>query len=150
MSSGCGSYVLRGERGEKLAQVFAPLVLSQDMEATLTRRRFRAMGTEVELLFEADGAAHHLAAAETEFHRIEALLTRFRPDSELSRLNTAGRLAAGPDLLRVVELALAARERTGGRFDINVHDALLAAGYDRSFELLSLDHERPARPAVGV
>jgi thiamine biosynthesis lipoprotein len=118
------------------------------MEATLTRRRFRAMGTDVELLVEADGAAHHLAAAGTEFHRLEALLTRFRPDSELSRLNATGSLAAGPDLLRVVELALVARERTGGRFDITVHDALLAAGYNRSFELLPLDDERPTELAV--
>src|SRR4249920_3885963 len=121
------------------------------MEATLTRHRFRAMGTDIELLVElidgADDAAHSLAAAEAEFHRLEAILTRFRPESELSRLNATGSLAAGPDLLRVVELALAARERTGGRFDINVHDALLAAGYDRSFELLSLDDARPAGPA---
>ena len=117
------------------------------MEATLSRHRFRAMGTDVELLVEADVAARAVAAAEAEFHRLEALLTRFRPESELSRLNAAGSLAAGHDLLRVVELALAARERTGGRFDITVHDALLAAGYDRSFELLPLDAERPARPA---
>jgi thiamine biosynthesis lipoprotein len=116
------------------------------MEATLTRHRFRAMGTDVELLVEAGDAAHSLAAAEAELHRLDALLTRFRPESELSRLNAAGSLAAGPDLLRVVELALAARERTGGRFDINVCDALLAAGYDRSFELLSPDHARPAEP----
>jgi FAD:protein FMN transferase len=117
------------------------------MEATLTRRRFRAMGTDVELLVEAPEASRSLAAAEAEFHRLEALLTRFRPDSELSRLNAAGSLAAGPDLLRVVELALAARDRTGGRFDINVHAALLAAGYDRSFELLSPDDGCPLEPA---
>lgn len=117
------------------------------MEATLTRHRFRAMGTDVELLVEAGEAARSLAGAEAEFHRLEALLTRFRPESELSRLNAAGSLATGPDLLRVVELALAARERTGGRFDITIHDALLAAGYDRSFELVSLDDARPAGPA---
>src|SRR5579863_941677 len=119
------------------------------MEATLARHRFRAMGTDIELLVEAGDAARALAAAEAEFHRLEALLTRFRPESELSRLNAAGSLAAGPDLLRVVELALAARERTGGRFDITVHDALLAAGYDRSFELISPDDESPAGPAPG-
>ncbi len=33
----------------------------------------------------------------------------------------------------MVELALAAWERTGGRFDPCVHDALVAAGYDRTF-----------------
>ena len=108
------------------------------------------MGTDVEMLVEADDAGRALAVAEAEFHRLEALLTRFRSDSELSRLNAAGSLAAGHDLLRVVELALAARERTGGRFDVTVHDALLAAGYDRSFELLSPDDARPAGPVPGA
>ena len=103
----------------------------------MTRHTFRAMGTEIELLAAADaGVDGALAAAEAEFHRLEALLSRFRPDSELSRLNEAGTLEAGPDLRRVVELALAARERSGGRFDPTVHDALVAAGYDRSFELV--------------
>lgn len=104
------------------------------------------MGTEIELLVEADDATSALAAAEEEFHRLGALLTRFREDSELSRLNAEGSLAAGPDLLRVVELALAANERTGGRFDITIHDALVAAGYDRTFELVPADGATPALP----
>jgi thiamine biosynthesis lipoprotein len=102
-------------------------------------RRFRAMGTEVELFVEADGAERALEAAENEFHRLEALLSRFRPDSELSRLNDERTLEPGPDLLEVVELALLARVRTGGRFDPTVHNALVAAGYDRSFELVPAD-----------
>ena len=90
-----------------------------------------------------------LDAAEEEFHRLEALLSRFRDDSELSRLNRDGSLEAGPDLLRVVELALAARDRTGGRFDPTVHDAVVAAGYDRSFEdIVPESHVRCQAPAV--
>jgi thiamine biosynthesis lipoprotein len=109
----------------------------------MERRTFHAMGTEVELLVDADEADDALTAAEAEFHRLEALLSRFLDDSELSRLNAAGSIEPGPDLRRVVELALAAREETGGRFDPTVHDAVVAAGYDRSFELLP-----PERPAV--
>lgn len=124
------------------------------MVTPVLRRRFRAMGTEIELLVEADEASAALDAAAAEFHRLEELLSRFRPESELSRLNARGTFAAGPDLLRVLELALAARERTGGRFDITVHDALVAAGYDRSFELLSGDGAAlltaPVRRAAGV
>lgn len=106
----------------------------------MTRRTFRAMGTEIELLADTDhggAVAGALDAAEAEFHRLEALLSRFRPDSELSRLNEAGTLEVGPDLRRVVELALAAREQSGGRFDPTVHDAMVAAGYDRSFETMA-------------
>jgi thiamine biosynthesis lipoprotein len=105
----------------------------------MERRTFRAMGTDIELLVDAEGANDALDAAEGEFHRLEALLSRFRDDSELSQLNRDGSIDAGPDLLRVVELALAARERTSGRFDPTVHDAVVAAGYDRTFDELSAD-----------
>ena len=108
----------------------------------ILRRSFRAMGTGVELFLAAvPGAAadQALDAAEREFERVEALLSRFRDDSELSALNREGRIEAGDDLLAVVELALDARERTGGRFDPTVHDALVAAGYDRTFEEVAAD-----------
>ena len=108
----------------------------------ILRRGFRAMGTEVELFLAAErgpAADTVLDAARAEFERVEALLSRFRPDSELSTLNRAGRVEASEDLLTVVELALEARERTGGRFDPTVHDALVAAGYDRTFEHVARD-----------
>jgi FAD:protein FMN transferase len=105
----------------------------------MSRHAFRAMGTAVELHLDAGGASADAAllAAESEFARLEGLLSRFLPDSELSRLNRDGELAAGPDLLAVVAAALDARELTAGRFDPTVHDALAAAGYDRSFELVA-------------
>ncbi len=103
----------------------------------MERRVFRAMGTEIELLGDADGADAALEAAEQEFHRLESLLSRFRADSQLSRLNRDGVVEAGHDLLRVVALSLDGRERTGGRFDPTVHDALVAAGYDRTFDEIS-------------
>lgn len=105
----------------------------------MERRVFHAMGTEIELLVDARGAERQLDAAEGEFHRLEGLLSRFRPDSELSRLNREGTVDASPDTVRVVQLGLEARERTGGRFDPTVHDSLVAAGYDRSFELMDAD-----------
>ena len=108
----------------------------------ISRRTFRAMGTDIELLVEGDRPESALDAAEHEFHRLEALLSRFRDDSELSRLNRDGSIDAGPDLARVVGLALEGRDRTAGRFDPTVHDALVAAGYDRSFEQV------PAHAAV--
>ncbi|MGZ6729442.1 MAG: FAD:protein FMN transferase [Gaiellaceae bacterium] len=115
----------------------------------MERRTFRAMGTEMELFLAADPAPESeaaLAAAEREFERLEDLLSRFRPESELSALNREGRLAAGDDLLAVVELAVDARERTSGRFDPTVHDALVAAGYDRTFD--DVAPEGPAGPAA--
>lgn len=96
---------------------------------------FRAMGSDVELYLESADGASLLADVEDEFHRVESLLSRFRPDSELSQLNCRGAMRVGPELLELTQLSLEARERTGGRFDPTVHDALVATGYDRSFEL---------------
>ena len=120
----------------------------------MRRYAFSAMGTEVELFGEPAG----FDLVEGEFERLEALLSRFRPDSQLSQLNRDGEVEAGPDLLRVVGLALDARKRTGGLFDPTVHEALVAAGYDRSFELIPAaggsdgcvhSHHLPRRPACG-
>jgi thiamine biosynthesis lipoprotein len=109
------------------------------------------MGTQVELLSAADEADAAFDAAEAEFHRLEAILTRFRPDSELSELNEAGSLETGRDLLEVVRLAVLGRERTDGRFDPTVHDAVAGAGYDQTFDDLPDDGPPPksGRPCGG-
>jgi len=117
----------------------------------MLKRTFRAMGTDVELHLDAepgeraDGA---LARAEAEFERLEQVMSRFRDDSELSRLNRCGVITeASPDLVRVVRMALEARETTGGRFDPTVHDAVVAAGYDRTFDSVAPDAtEEPITP----
>jgi FAD:protein FMN transferase len=123
----------------------------------MLRRRFRAMGTQIELVLDAPAGARAFAAiaeAEQELRRLERLLTRFEPDSELSRLNRRGTMVVGPQLLELVELALGARGRTGGRFDPTVHDALVAAGYDRNFDQMQASDGGPisvtARCAGGV
>jgi thiamine biosynthesis lipoprotein len=110
-------------------------------------RTFRAMGTTIELHLEAADGDGALDAAETEFARLEHVMSRFRSDSELSRLNAAGTMDVSADLADVVESALAARDRTGGVFDPTVHDALVAAGYDRPFDDLPADRDRSAAPA---
>jgi thiamine biosynthesis lipoprotein len=101
----------------------------------IQKHAFRAMGTDVELFLRptSGGTSSAFEAVELEFERLEQLLSRFRPDSELSRLNRAGTLEVSSELAHVVELALTARRLTGGLFDPCVHDALVAAGYDRTF-----------------
>ena len=94
-------------------------------------------------------ARQALAAARREVAACEAALSRFDPASDLSRLNAAGGEWTAVDrrLVDALRLALRAREDTNGRFDPTVLPALVAAGYDRSFEQLE---ERPAsrgRPA---
>jgi thiamine biosynthesis lipoprotein len=80
-----------------------------------------------------------VAAAEIlrrELERIDRVASRFRPDSELSRLNAlAGRCAeVSPDLLEAVSVALAMSEATGGLVDPTVGRAMTDLGYDRDFD----------------
>ena len=116
----------------------------------MVRERFRAMGTSMEMLLDAPespSARAALAAAREEIERLEALLSRFRPDSELSRLNRDRRMRIGPDLGRVLAAGLRLRRRTGGRFDPTVGRAVAAAGYDRSFALIEGDPGPAQAPA---
>ena len=123
-------------------------------ELLMQRHCFQAMGTDCRLLFEADESAESRAPLGCRGgvpDGSERLLSRFLPDSELSGLNRDGSLDAGPDLVRVTLLALEARAATGGRFDPTIHDALVAAGYDRSFAEIDRDRRgsRVRRPRCG-
>jgi thiamine biosynthesis lipoprotein len=117
----------------------------------LQRTEWRAVGTTCAAAVTARSHDEHevhwaLGAAQEEVAACERELSRFDPASDLSRLNAAGGrwIPVGRRLLEALGLALRAREETGGRFDPTVLPALVAAGYDRSFELLE---EREARRA---
>jgi len=113
----------------------------------MVHRSFAAMGTTIELFVEADDVSDEFDAAEAEFERLEQVMSRFRPTSELSRLNEAGELDVSPELADVVRRALEARVSSRGRFDATVHDALVAAGYDRTFDDVPTDAPDPSPPA---
>lgn len=100
---------------------------------------FPAMGTTVTLQLDApagDAATAALRRARAVFDRVESACTRFDASSELSALNRLGSGRVSSLLAEVVGLALAGRDRTGGLFDPTVHDAVVAAGYDRDFSEL--------------
>ena len=100
------------------------------------RHSFVAMGVAVELLVAVERLCPPdvFDTVEAAVRRLERIFSRFLWDSELSHLNRNGADEVGDELLEVIELAVAARERTGGRFDPTVHDAVVAAGYDRDFD----------------
>ena len=78
----------------------------------------------------------------------EQALSRFDPQSDLSRLNRAGGswIPVDERLVEALLAAIIARAETDGRFDPTILPALAAAGYDRSFELLG---DREATPIEG-
>ena len=104
---------------------------------TRAHHSFRAMGTDVSLTGP-DGASFTRAseAVEAVFAREERRFSRFRDDSELSRVNlAAGRwTSVSAPFEALIRLALTQARRTDGLFDPTVLHAMVAAGYDRDFD----------------
>jgi len=96
---------------------------------------FRAMGSDAHVIV----VGGRPGAAERARRRIDDLerrWSRFRPDSEISRLTRrAGEwLTLSADSVLLVERAVEAWRLTVGRFDPTVLGAVIRAGYDRSFD----------------
>src|SRR5205814_7569072 len=87
-----------------------------------------------------DGSALAYARAELagRLELLDLTCSRFRPDSELSRVNArAGRpVEISPLLARLVSVALAAARSSHGLVDPTLGGALRAVGYDRRFALV--------------
>ncbi|MFV0260557.1 MAG: FAD:protein FMN transferase, partial [Acidimicrobiales bacterium] len=103
-------------------------------EPVVRSRRFRVMNADAHAIV-VDGSSTHLDAVEAGLADRERRWSRFRPDSELSRLNQAsGRpVILSADTFTLVAAAVSAHAATGGTFDPTVLRCLEAAGYDRSF-----------------
>ena len=94
------------------------------------------MGTTVSLLLPEDQAEQGIQIVRDLFAEWEQALSRFLPDSELSRLNaTAGTPVAVSDLLyTVLATALTAARATEGVYDPALLEQLERIGYDRTFD----------------
>ena len=117
----------------------------------MSSRRFRAMGSEVHLVVPTGNADDAALAVECLFSQWEGVLSRFRPESELSRLNArpGTPVTVGPILLAAVEAAIEAARATGGLFDPTLGHELVRLGYDRSFEEMGDALPSPRRPGGG-
>lgn len=107
------------------------------------------MGTEAHVLIVGhtdNEEAQLLDYARQRIDGLEAKWSRFRPTSELRRLNAAaGRpVVVSQDTFNVVAHAVDGWYLTAGRYDPTVLDALIAAGYDRTFDDIRRDRP-PAR-----
>ncbi|MCA9596319.1 MAG: FAD:protein FMN transferase [Myxococcales bacterium] len=105
-----------------------------------------AMGSTVRVLLESDPLGV-LSRVVRWFERWEQIFSRFRPDSELSRLNARGTARVSEELFEVLSRAVAVARESDGLVTPMVLPALLAAGYTKSFELLS-DEGKERRVAV--
>lgn len=103
---------------------------------------FRAMNTGVYVWLYTDGglAMDHV---ERLFRRYEKALSRFLPDSDLSRLNRCPqrRCQVSRVLFDALEAALWAAQASGGVYNPTLLPLLEEAGYDRSFERVEAHQE---------
>lgn len=112
----------------------------------------KVMGTDAVVLVtvpESEEQATLVALREIE--EIEAACSRFRPDSDLSRVNeAAGRpVVVGSCFFDALGVALDAARRTDGVVDPTIGGALRALGYDRDFASLAPD-EAPVLHLVRI
>jgi thiamine biosynthesis lipoprotein len=117
--------------------------------------RFRAMGTDVEVLAlgAGDDAMRSLGAlAAVELEAREARWSRFRATSEVCRLNaaTGAPVVVSDDTFTLIERAVAAWRDTDGRYDPTILAALEVAGYDRDFDAVARAGDATALPHIDV
>lgn len=109
---------------------------------------FRAMSTGIHALIYTPTKRSLVGNVEDLFRYFEQLLSRFRPTSELSRLNNhdGSIFMASPDLFAAVEAALWAAQQSGGLYDPTILPYLERAGYDCTFA--AIRDQRPLRTAI--
>jgi FAD:protein FMN transferase len=123
------------------------------MTAGTARASWQALGTSVELvLSDSSALAQARAIVERQLDEIDRACSRFREDSELTRVNAcAGRtVRVDPLLAEAVEVALRAAELTGGDVDPTVGAALELAGYDRDWQLLERPDDQSDRAGAAM
>lgn len=115
---------------------------------------FRAMGCQVQIWLETyeDGESI-LQQMPAWFEDVESVFSRFRPESELSQLNqrSGQNVAVSALLFDLVQQAIHISRKTEGFFSPLVLPALVAVGYDRTFEeVQGMEHsgERPPHTPI--
>ena len=112
----------------------------------MNAHRFVSMGCDVVV-----GGASEVErrAIELLFADRERMFSRFRPDSELNRVNQASGsvVKMSAPFAEMLELALRAAKKTDGLVDPTLGAAIEAAGYDRDFSALT-PSAAPAEPGA--
>ena len=93
-----------------------------------------------------------LAAIRALFEEWEGIFSRFRPDSELNRVNRhpLGVVILSRAFAYAAQTAISAAAATNGLVDPTLGAAVEAAGYDRDFSELGDDERPPGTPLPGT
>ena len=129
------------------------LAIAAGFDSPVAGASFRALGTTASLLVAAPGALERgRALLQEELAAIDLACSRFRHDSELSRLNGAdGRpVRISPLFAEALDVALEAARATDGDVDPTCGAALIDLGYDRDFAEVARTGARPVVTARAI
>ncbi|HVN20568.1 MAG TPA: FAD:protein FMN transferase [Dongiaceae bacterium] len=136
--------------------LIAAVLLAQAAEPQRLERSTDAMGTTFTVvLYGSDQGSMNQAidAAFDEVHRLDALLSNYRPESEWSRINreaASHSVAVSPELFRLISDCLEYSRASEGTFDITVGPLMRAWGFfGGSRHVPSADEIRQALEIVG-
>lgn len=116
----------------------------------LDTRHFTAFGGARCSIHACGASLDEVSACLAEVYAFEARLTRFKPESELSRFNAAAgtRVAVSPLVEELLRTTLHAYALTDGLVNAAILPALVAAGYDRSIEQVQRRDAAGSAPVV--
>jgi thiamine biosynthesis lipoprotein len=106
------------------------------------------MGTFVEVTSPDKNAANIVFS---EIKRIESLLNKYNPDSQVSRLNKFGKLNASPDTFYIIKRAKEFWRMSDGAFDITVGPLMDVWGFsDKKYRLPKEDEIKNTLALIGT
>jgi thiamine biosynthesis lipoprotein len=110
----------------------------------LVEHVFRSMGTHITIVLPPD-RSEGAELARAQFEAWDARFSRFRPDSELSRVNAAAgtSVPVSEPMFAAVTMAIDAANATAGAFDPLLATRLVELGYDRTFDELAPERRLP-------
>jgi len=136
--------------------LFAALLLTHSVEAQRFERSTDAMGATFSVVLYGDDQVsmnHAIAAAFAEAHRLDELLSNYKPTSEWSRVNREGAVhpvAVSPELFQLLSDCLDYSRASEGTFDITVGPLMRAWGFfGGTHHVPSPDELRDAMEIVG-
>ncbi len=125
-------------------------IIQADPKEKPARRQQLVMGTICSIEAYGEGAADAIAKAFAEIQRLDDILSNYKDESELTRLNKAGEIDASPELLDFVTQALNYAKQSKGMFDPTIEPAVRLWGFfDHKFKVPSDEDVAKVKALVG-
>ncbi len=132
---------------KKIAALLICLILAGCQNKPLYKDTRLALGTYIEVTSSDKGAAKIVF---DEIQRIERLLSKYKPDSEISKLNRLGRLKVSPETFEIIKRSIELSKATDHAFDITVAPLMDLWGFtDKKFRIPEIQEIKNTLKLIG-